>query len=823
MNLKFTLSSLVMVLLLNSSLFSQGANTMTVNSPASIAGEYTVFVANYGDQSGNAITGDLVFVNDGDTSDSNGDGEAGTENDGCQSFVSDVNGQVAVVDRGDCFFGEKSDNGEAAGATVVLICNNDIANPDTGIVPGAGPNGEGNSTTILTVGTSYNNCEIIKMALANGAVNATFGYVEPPCAVPDYGPEVIWGNERGQGDFEDGPNEWTTENEDADDEGWEWVADFSFFGRINTSATACNGFMHLNSWDLGVIDGTGTCDPCNGGIVSPVIDLTGHTIEGLYVEFDQVYFTFFSRTFLLASKDGGVTYPDTFPINQLTPTNATDINTFRVALPGYEGAESLRLKFYKNQGGTGNIGYYYWAIDDVRVINEGSADMQANYNFFASAATYRTALSQTAPMPFLIDVFNAGNQNAVAPSVDVEVFGPSGAMVFSASNDYPDVPSWTSFENRVFPDTYTPDEIGFYNGRYIAKADSDVNGSNDTIPFFFEVTDNTISPLPPEDAFVNPPVFRSMTAGSTWQDISSAAYTLNYAAAHIFYIPNGADHTLSNVRFGVEDDPNRNGTVNVWLYAWLRTDDNTSGNFSINADNTLLVGAKVGGGQIINPAFGSQRIIDVEMAAANLATGEALLDGNGDPVPIELRDDQLYVMVLATNSNNAQQISLLGFDADSQFTVERNWNVSATNLALDSLGSNRLAGADMVATPNGNFNEIDNVSFTGGTWGINELYIEYTVQPLDGLGTEDLNETQEITVYPNPASSRLFVELSLEESSAVTIEIVDLSGKMIQNYSYDNIVKDKLQLDVSDLTTGLYHVNIRTEAGFTSKRIVITK
>ena len=817
MKIKFTLSSFFMVMLLATGAFAQ-INTMTINSPASIAGTYDVAVASYGDQSGMSITGDIVLGMDGDTTDSNMDGTPGTETDGCEPLTNGgmATGNVVIVDRGECFFGTKSESVENAGGIVALICNNDALNPDALTTPGAGENGEGEGTGILTVMASFNDCQMIKMALENEAVNATFSFE----FVVDG--EIIWGNQAGEGDFNGGTNGWTIMNEDAQGDGWRWVdpaEGYNIFGAAINSPTANNGYMHIDSWNLGNPN-QGLCDPCNGGIISPTIDLSGQNLSGLFVEFEQLYVQFFQRVFVIASPDGGTTWRDTFPVNQLTITNSFEGNTtVRVALPGYENEESVTLQFYKTEAFAGG-GYYYWAIDDVRLINDSYPDMRSNFNFFATSPAYKMPLSQSAEIPFLIDIFNEGNETATNVQVDVEIFR-DGAMVFNTTNNYPDIGPWSDNQNTVFPETYTPDAEGFYTGRYIAKADGDTRGGNDTIPFFFEVTPNLLSPLPSEDEFVQPPVFDPITSGSTWAP-GSNSFTLNYAAGHIFYTPNGSGHTVSTVTFGVDDDPTRNGVVNVWLYAWLRNDDDNSGTFEIDANNTLLVGTAANGAQIINPAFGSQRVIDVQMAAADVATGDPLFDNMGNPVPVELRDDQLYVTVLATNSNNDTQIGLLGFDSDSPNVQTRNWNVNAANLALDSLGSNRLCGTAMVQTSSGDFQEIDGTTFTGGTWGINELYIEYQIDPLM-VGTEDLNDAQDISVYPNPATDVLFVDLNLDAASPVTIELMSIDGRLIQSYNYNNILTQQVRLDVADVETGVYHVNIRTEEGFTSKRVIIAE
>ena len=815
MKIKFTLGSFFMVMLLATGAFAQ-INTMTINSPASIAGTYNVAVSSYGDQSGTVITGDIVLGQDGDTTDSNMDGTPGTETDGCEALTNGAMaaGNIVLVDRGECFFGTKSESVENAGGIVALICNNDAANPDDVIVPGAGENGEGENTTILTVMASFNDCQTIKMAMATETVNASFSFE----FVVDG--EIIWGDQPGEGDFDGGLNGWTIMNQDSEGDGWEWVdpaSNFDIFGfRIN-SPTANNGYAHIDSWNLGN-QVAGLCDPCVGSLRSPTIDLTGENVQGLFLEFEQLFIQFFQQTFIIASPDGGTTWRDTFAVNTLQSANSVDQQGLRVALPGYENESSITLQFFKT--GAGGAGYYYWAVDDVRLINDAYADMRSNSNFFATNPSYKTPLSQVSEVPFLIDIFNEGNQTATNVEVDVEIFR-DGGMVFNTTNSYPDVPAWSDNQNTVFPETYTPDAVGFYTGRYIAKADGDTRGANDTIPFFFEVTENLMSPLPSEDEFVNPPVYQSITEGSTWGPTGNS-FTLNYAAGHIFYIPNGAGHTISNLTFGVTDDQTRNGTVNVWLYAWLRTDDDNSGGFEINAANTLLVGTAAQGSVIINPAFGSQRVIDVQMAAADLSTGEPLFDNNGDPVPVELRDDQLYVCVFATNSNNNTQIGLLGFDSNVPSVQSRNWNMSAANLALDSLGSNRLTGTAMVQTSSGDFQEIDGTTFTGGLWGINELYVEYTIMETD-TGTEDLNDSQDISVYPNPATEMLMVDLKLNAASPVSIELMSIDGRLIQSYTYDNVVSEQIRLNVADVETGVYNVNIRTEEGFTSKRVVITK
>ena len=98
---------------------------LQVNSPASIAGKYEVKEASFTPPLSEAgqIESRLVLVDDGDETLANGD--AGTTRDACESVTngSDIDGNVALIQRGGCFFTTKIANAEAAGAVAVVVYN----------------------------------------------------------------------------------------------------------------------------------------------------------------------------------------------------------------------------------------------------------------------------------------------------------------------------------------------------------------------------------------------------------------------------------------------------------------------------------------------------------------------------------------------------------------------------------------------------------------------------------------------------------------------------------------------------------------------------
>jgi len=113
------------------------------------------------------IQGDIMLVNDG----------SGITTDFCQpepptqptsSQCNNLNGNIALIDRGDCTFVSKIENAQACDAIAVIICNcepfseNCIANSNTEIL---NMSGESNSINIPSIFISYNDCQLVKSSL----------------------------------------------------------------------------------------------------------------------------------------------------------------------------------------------------------------------------------------------------------------------------------------------------------------------------------------------------------------------------------------------------------------------------------------------------------------------------------------------------------------------------------------------------------------------------------------------------------------------------------------------------------------------------------
>ncbi len=135
-------------------------STLTINSPANIAGDYVNALAGFGPPLPPApLTADLVLVTDG----------VAPFNNGCEQLLNEteIAGRIAVVDRGQCTFVSKVLLLEALGAVAVIVVNNAPGDP----IAMGGSGGE--TIAIPSVMISQADGLLIKQALTDGPVNGT--------------------------------------------------------------------------------------------------------------------------------------------------------------------------------------------------------------------------------------------------------------------------------------------------------------------------------------------------------------------------------------------------------------------------------------------------------------------------------------------------------------------------------------------------------------------------------------------------------------------------------------------------------------------------
>lgn len=80
----------------------------------------------------------------------------------------------------------------------------------------------------------------------------------------------------------------------------------------------------------------------------------------------------------------------------------------------------------------------------------------------------------------------------------------------------------------------------------------------------------------------------------------------------------------------------------------------------------------------------------------------------------------------------------------------------------------------------------------------------------------------DITVYPNPVSEYITVDMGDESASKATLNITDLTGRVMAAPSTSNANGNQIRLDVRSLPTGVYMVEISLKESKTVTRIVVS-
>lgn len=202
---------------------------------------------------------------------------------------------------------------------------------------------------------------------------------------------------------------------------------------------------------------------------------------------------------------------------------------------------------------------------------------------------------------------------------------------------------------------------------------------------------------------------------------------------------------------------------------------------------------------------------------------------------IFIKDKSRYKGIITRNDgcvNETEEISLKGCTADSS---DKFLLLNPPKILTDkiSLIQNELATLSVESCTNVNLQWLkDSKSINGATkktlevqnTGIyaleieklgcvaNSNTIEIVVEPILAVGEEI--SAFDVQVYPNPTQEKLFVSIPTEIISQIDIKMIDISGKLIDNYDFST---NKNQLiDLKSLQEGIYLLVFETKG----KRIV---
>ncbi|HNW70145.1 MAG TPA: T9SS type A sorting domain-containing protein [Bacteroidales bacterium] len=88
-----------------------------------------------------------------------------------------------------------------------------------------------------------------------------------------------------------------------------------------------------------------------------------------------------------------------------------------------------------------------------------------------------------------------------------------------------------------------------------------------------------------------------------------------------------------------------------------------------------------------------------------------------------------------------------------------------------------------------------------------------------GIEAEDLSDY--LNIYPNPVSEMLNINLFSNEVQTVTIELMDMQGKLIESRTEQAYTgQNSFKLDMQGMTSGIYFIRMSTKSGIYNNKII---
>lgn len=104
----------------------------------------------------------------------------------------------------------------------------------------------------------------------------------------------------------------------------------------------------------------------------------------------------------------------------------------------------------------------------------------------------------------------------------------------------------------------------------------------------------------------------------------------------------------------------------------------------------------------------------------------------------------------------------------------------------------------------------------------NNTFGQYVICAFDPtLSIDEKENSISLNLYPNPANDMVMIQAELENSSDVSIRLMNSIGQEVKTIEINNAQSIQHSFDVSELPTGVYLVNLKSDKSSTTKRLII--
>lgn len=427
--------------------------------------------------------------------------------------------------------------------------------------------------------------------------------------------------------------------------------------------------------------------------------------------------------------------------------------------------------------------------NDIRaaMANETvNVTMTDAFNVLGSSVAYatQTPKDQILPLSNIQAAFqNRGSEVQYGLEIKCDITDPMGTVTTLAlpAEETDSLPpgSWIA----TFPDAYTPAMVGEYTARFY-------NNGATTTNYLDGVDEETTK------FYITDDVFTHDDGSGNSRRLSAGAG--RFAMGSIFPIVSSAD-ALSATFAIAEPDSIPGEIVTLAVY---KLDTNGDGN--IDEDGSYAF-EDVDLGDILG--FASHEVVGGSAQHSEITVDIADFNGGG-VLRLEgtAENPGLYMLVIEYIDNNTLYLS-------SPNDIQ-NAPIAPITVQDDD-------GNDVSGFVGNTFVRDASQWFTGGFNGGPQAILRLNVSPAVGVNEPELEEGS-VSVMPNPASELVSVALDFAElASTVEVSLLDITGRTLSTEIYNNVQQETVTMNVSDYASGTYFINVRTEEGRKTLRLVV--
>ncbi|MFT4759353.1 MAG: hypothetical protein ACI9XO_002026 [Paraglaciecola sp.] len=587
----------------------------------------------------------------------------------------------------------------------------------------------------------------------------------------DYHPlyeKAIWGTVTGEGDFSEGLNDWQLGTNEPQCS-WTWNAKGWIDNQFPQQEDYLSICSHTPENGAAILNAT-FCAPQNiatlAHLISPSIDLSGVAMDC------ELSLRFFQQVEIgnaqnlsvpitsLSWSIAGENWTDPLDVNPLAEFQEIICGEKNMSLPAeLIGETDIRFRF------TFSGFTFYWAIDDVRVMQNETNDLGLKENFYAIAPNYQTPKSQLDSFGLLVDFKNYGKELQEEVTVTARIFnGENQELIYEDFLNYDTVESLQLIENKLFADVVEmPEEPGVYYGQYeVNGTTADQNLSNNMLSWEFEVTDSIFA--------------KDRGYRSTFAPVGPLAYEIG----NCFYVPNGNGFHATKMTFAMLTRGNFFGALmKVRLYKW-----NISSPLDSIAEGNEL------------ELIGAQNFVNTETS-----TGIKEVTVSIEPIDEEevwLADNSYY---LATITYEGPPPGCTG-DCSFYIAATDEFNYAANYfLSRNLMGSPRFASVLRQGTES----DFNTIGFNFKRTPVIRLHISENIVATDARELTEKN----LSIFPNPSKEMVFVSLSgVKNKEPFQIIITNSKGVEITNLQDLTSHFEQISVSIAHLISGFYVLRV---------------